>query len=622
MTRRTALLKELNLQDVKAKLTHGGQILPFGPPPVAAQRAMTERIFEAMSDNDQAKRSEMLDRLWHATIGQVSTGLSPAALHLAYADWIAHLAMSPNRQFQMAQNAIERWSDLGFQAFRYGMGEEEACCPQDTRFHERYQHEDWRRWPYNILASAHLSAEDWWEEISKIRGMTGHHQRMVTFMHLLFLSASSPENCWLLNPEVIAKTRAELGLNFIKGAGNVMEDIRRWWGNEPPAGVEDFVVGKDVAVTKGKVVFRNALFELIQYSPRTRQVYPEPVLIIPAWIMKYYILDLSPQNSMVKYLVEQGHTVFMISWKNPDARYRDVDFTDYLKEGALQALNVVCEIVPGRKIHAVGYCIGGTLLAMLAAHLANKRQDTLQTLTLFAAQVDFTEAGQLMAFIDEAQVTYLEDIMFSQGYLRGDQVSAAFNLLKPRELIWSRLMKEYLLGERGEMFDLMAWDKDTTRLPYRMHAEYLHMLYLGNGLAEGEYDVDGDLLDLNAITTPMFVVSTERDHIAPWKSVYKIHHLTDAEITFVLANKGHNGGIVSEPGRTGREYRITTRTKGGRTIQTGKWMAQQKPKTGSWWVEWHEWLATHSGKPGTPPATGSKIYSPLANAPGEYVYEY
>ncbi|MDE3060373.1 MAG: alpha/beta fold hydrolase, partial [Pseudomonadota bacterium] len=377
----------------------------------------------------------------------------------------------------------------------------------------------------------------------------------------------------------------------------------------------------DVALTEGTIIYRNPLFELIQYTPKTEKTYPEPVLIIPAWIMKYYILDLSPANSMVRYLVEQGHTVFMISWKNPDARYREVDFTDYLKEGALKALEAAQEIT-GHKVHAVGYCIGGTLLAMLAAYLANKKRDSLATITLFAAQTDFIDAGGLMTFIDEAQLTYLEDVMFSQGYLRGDQVSAAFELLQPRELIWHRMMEEYLMGDRAKAFDLMAWDKDATRLPYRMHSQYLRSLYLHNSLAEGEYVVDGHALELSDIDRPMFVVSTEKDHIAPWKSVYKIHHLTETEITFALANKGHNGGIISEPGHEGRAFRLAVRKRGGHTLLPDKWMKQQEARPGSWWVAWHSWLAAHSSAQAAPPPMGGKAYPPLADAPGQYVHEH
>lgn len=620
MARQAALHKKAETRKLEEKLARGGLPLPSGPPPLTLEIAVAERIAEALASDPQ-RRSRIFDRLWHAAVGEFTTGLSPAAIALAYADWLIHLGMSPNRQMEMLQQGGQRWIEWAIGAFQYRIGKKGACYPVDTRFHERYQHAGWQCWPYNLLATAHLSAEEWWEEASQIYGMTPHHKRMIKFLLLLALQALSPENSPSLNPEMQEKIRAECGMNFLKGALNFMEDTQRWWKNGIPPGTEEFMPGENVAVTEGKVVFRNALFELIQYSPKTSKTFPEPVMIIPAWIMKYYILDLSPENSMVKYLVEQGHTVFMISWKNPDARYREVSFIDYMREGALQALDVVQEIIPGRQVHAVGYCIGGTLLAMLAAYLANTRRDILQTITLFAAQVDFTEAGQLMTFIDESQVTYLEDIMFIQGYLRGDQISAAFDLLKPQELIWSRILKEYVMGEREKSFDLMAWDKDTTRLPYRMHSDYLHTLYLKNALATGGFDIDDEMLNLSLITSPMFVVSTEKDHIAPWKSVYKIHHLTNGDLTFVLTNKGHNGGIISEPGHRDREYRIATHHPGEHPLHAEKWKEAVKPVPGSWWVRWHEWLAARSTPLAAPPVMGGGKYQPLADAPGQYVHE-
>jgi polyhydroxyalkanoate synthase len=560
---------------------------------------------------------EALDRVYHAAIGQMTTGFSPAAMVLAYTDWIAHLSFAPHRQRDLLQEAGKKAIDLSRNALRYFSGDKNAFNTEDLRLQRRFQHPGWQSWPYNILAQNFLNTESFWQAASRVRGMSTHDQDFVSFMNLLSISALSPENFPLTNPEILEKTQDENGMNFVNGWSNLIEDSRRLQNKELPVESDGFKPGVDVAVTEGKVVFKNKMFELIQYSPKTATTYPEPILIIPAWIMKYYILDLSPKNSMVKYLVEQGHTVFMISWKNPDASYRDVDFEAYLKDGALEAFREVQKIIPGHQVHAVGYCIGGTLLTMLAAYLQGAENNALKTTTLFAAQVDFTEAGKLMTFIDQSQLSYLEDIMFSQGFLRGDQISASFELLKPRELIWPRIVQNYLLGERDKPSDLMAWDQDATRLPYRMHFEYLKDLYLDNQLAEGEFDVDGEVLDLDNIKTPMFVVGNERDDIAPWKSVYKIHLHTDAEITFVLTNKGHNSGIVNEPGHEGRQYRTATRKTGDRYVQPSKWIKLHDYKDGSWWPEWHQWLASHSGKKAAPPKMGKAI----AGAPGSYVHE-
>ena len=289
----------------------------------------------------------------------------------------------------------------------------------------------------------------------------------------------------------------------------------------------------------------------IQYSPATAKVRPEPILIVPAWIMKYYILDLSPHNSLVRFLIAQGFSVFMISWRNPGAEDRDLSFDQYRKLGIDAAIAAINQLVPGRAIHAAGYCLGGTLLAIAAARLRNERPDCLRSVTLLAAQVDFTEAGELTLFMNESQVAFLEDMMWQRGVLEAAQMAGAFQLLRSHDLIWSRVIRNYLMGERVAPSDLMSWNADATRMPYRMHSEYLRKLFLNNDLAEGRYLADGQPIALTDLNGPMFVVGTSRDHVAPWRSAYKVHLLTDADITFVLASGGHNAGIVSPPSEAG-----------------------------------------------------------------------
>ena len=399
---------------------------------------------------------------------------------------------------------------------------------------------------------------------------------------------------------------------------HLIEDASRTMLAKRPVGSEAFEVGRDVALTPGKVIYRNRLMELIQYTPATPETRPQPILIVPAWIMKYYILDLSPGNSLVKYLVERGYTVFMISWKNPTASDRDTGLDDYLKLGVLTALDAIARVMPDRRVHLLGYCLGGTLAAIAAATLAHQGDGPLQSLTLLAGQADFTEAGELMLFIDDHQVSYLENMMWDTGYLDTAEMAGAFQILRSNDLIWSRMAQEYLQGERRPMNDLMAWNAAATRLPFRMHSEYLRGLFLDNDLAAGRYLVDGRPIALTDIAQPIFAVGTTEDHVAPWRSVYKIHLLTDVDVTFVLTSGGHNAGIISEPGHPRRQYRMATKRADEKYQDPDGWTAMHAPVPGSWWQALAGWLDQHSGAFQAPPAAGAPAegYAPLMDAPG------
>src|SRR5664280_3649910 len=345
-----------------------------------------------------------------------------------------------------------------------------------------------------------------------------------------------------------------------------------------PALDQDFVIGKTVATSRGKVVFQNELIELIQYCPTTDKVHPEPILIVPAWIMKYYILDLSPRNSLVKYLTGEGFTVFMISWRNPGPEDRDISFDDYRRLGLQAALAVIEEIVHGPQIHALGYCLGGTLLSIAAAAMARDGDTRLKSITMLAAQTDFTEAGELTLFINESQVAFLEDMMCERGVLDTTQMAGAFQLLRSNDLIWSKLTRDYRMGERAPPSDLMAWNADATRMPYRMHSEYLRRLFLNNELAEGRYEVAGNSIALADIRAPIFTVGTTRDHVAPWRSTYKINLLTDTDVTYLLTTGGHNAGIVSEPGRDGHSFQVMTEASDARYVDPETYLSEAPRK--------------------------------------------
>lgn len=567
-----------------------------------------------------------IDRMWAAQRSRSSGGLSPPALALALADWAIHLANAPGKQMGLALKAAEKAARLVSHALAAAADPATPACieplPGDTRFTDPA----WRRPPFALWAQAFLLQQQWWHNATHdVPGVTPHHEDMVAFGARQALDLYSPSNHPLANPEVLDRMLATGGLNFAQGLRNWIEDAGRLATHRPPVGSDDFVVGKDVAATPGKVVHRNDLIELIQYAPATPSVVAEPVLIVPAWIMKYYILDLSPENSLIRWLVGKGHTVFCISWRNPTAQDRDLGMDDYRRLGVMAALEAVAAIAAERKVHAVGYCLGGTLLAIAAAAMGCRGDDRLASLTLLAAQTDFTEPGELALFIDHSQMHYLASMMWNRGYLSADQMAGAFQLLRSNDLIWSRRVREYLIGERAPMIDLMAWNADSTRMPYRMHAEYLQRLYLDNELAAGRFMVDGRPAALQNIRVPTFAVGTERDHVAPWRSVYKLHYLFDTDVTFVLASGGHNAGIVSEPGRPGRRYRVGTKRSRGLCRSADEWVKSAEPRQGSWWEAWADWLAEHSGgeRVAAPAAPGAaaKGYRPLEDAPGTYVLQ-
>lgn len=582
----------------------------------------------------QAAAAKSLDDAVHAQIAKASMGLSPISLALAYADWALHLAASPGRQWLLAQQALQ----LSQQALKPTLtgAEAEAAPEKDPRFADPA----WNQWPFNTLKAGFKASDAWWKDASQVDGVSRHHQHMVNFFTRQWLDALSPSNWALTNPEVLKKGRDTGGQSWLKGWQSYMADLRESQNHRPDADPGTllplpFKVGEDVAITPGKVVFRNRLIELIQYTPTTETVYPEPLLIVPSCIMKYYILDLSPANSMVRYLVGQGHTVFIISWRNPDASDRDLGMQDYLQLGVMEAMAAVKAQTGAPRIHSMGYCLGGTFLSIVAAALGRqqgaagtphrRRSDSLSadqlpelaSVTLLAAQTDFSEPGELGVFIDDDQLKTLREEMAKTGYLSGRQMAGSFQFLNSRDLVWSRNTRRYLLGQDEVGNDMMSWNADLTRLPERMHNEYLSSLFLNNALAAGHYRVGGVGVALMDIKAPMLVVGTVRDHVSPWRSVYKIHLLTDTHTTFILAAGGHNAGIVSEPGHPHRSYQIDSVEAGHGWTEPEAWVAKAPQHDGSWWEALHAWLHARSGERVAPPELNPA--SVLCDAPGEYV---
>lgn len=466
--------------------------------------------------------------------------------------------------------------------------------------------------------------QDWWDHATEpMRGLRKGDAERTRFLARQMLDLIAPSNFPMLNPEIIEATRKTGGQNLTEGMAHFAHDMHKTLTGQRDPAPEGYQIGKDLACTPGQVVFRNDLFELIQYAPQTKQVQERPILIVPAWIMKYYILDLSPHNSMVQYLVSQGFTVFMISWCNPTAQQAGLSLEDYRKSGVLAALDAVCAIVPDTPVQAVGYCLGGTMLAITAATMARDGDARLGSVTLMAAQVEFEEAGELLLFLDESQIAFLEDLMWEQGYLDRPQMARAFAAIRAEDLIYTRNVQRYFLGRDDLPSDIGVWNADTTRMPARMHSEYLRALFLENRLTAGRFAVEGRVIALKNISAPLFVIGTETDHIAPWRSVYKTQLFTESDLTFVLTKGGHNGGILSEPGHKGRHYRMSHRPEGALYIGPDAWLARHAPKPGSWWPDWVAWLRANGGAMVPAPAIGTqeKGYAPLMAAPGSYVFQ-
>jgi polyhydroxyalkanoate synthase len=566
-----------------------------------------------------------VDREFRAMLARMTGGISPQDYGAAFADWWLHYLSSPAKQLEVQQRAVKNALDLWLFTTQAMQGQ--PLAPNDPEHKDpRFAGDAWQMFPFNLYARAYQNNTRFLHEaIADVDGVQDRNEKLLGFALQQVAEAASPANYPGSNPEIIQKTMDEKGANLARGWKHFVEDMERTVSGGEAPGLENFRVGEQIAATPGKVVFKNDLMELIQYSPATPDVYAEPVLIVPAWIMKYYILDLSPKNSMVKWLVDSGHTVFMVSWKNPSISDRDVGMDDYVRKGVYAALDAVGTIVPDRKVHAVGYCIGGTLLAISAAALGRKGDQRIADITLFAAQTDFSEPGELSLFISPSQLAMLEALMLKEGVLDSSKMGGAFAMLRANDLLWQPAVNAYLKGERAGMIDLMAWNADGTRMPARMHTEYLYGLYLNNDLSHDRFKVEGEVVHLSDIRVPMFVVGTETDHVAPWQSVYKVdRYVQCSEFTFLLTSGGHNAGIISGPAHPKRRHRLRTRKAGESRLTADKWLETTEAQQGSWWPVWGQWLAAHSAAERVaPPPMGAadKGYAPTISAPGEYVLQ-
>jgi len=550
--------------------------------------------------------------------------LAPLGLTRAFADLSARLLADPvslwRAQMQLAADGFALWRNA---VLRFSGSPAEPVvqpAPGDKRFRD----EAWQtHWLFDFVKQAYLmAARHVLDAVARVEGLDGPMRRKVDFFTRQYVDALSPTNFALTNPEVLRETVASGGLNLLRGFNNLLADLERGDG-ELRIRMTDtgaFELGRDVATTPGKVVYRNRLMELIQYAPATETVLRRPLLIVPPWINKYYILDLREKNSYIRWCVQQGHTVFVISWVNPDASLAGLGFEDYLKEGVLEALDAIERQTGERQVNAVGYCLGGTLLAIALAWLAARRSKRVAAATFLTTLTDFSEPGELGVFIDEEQVAALERTMGERGYLEGSEMAATFNLLRANDLIWSFVINNYLLGRDPFPFDLLYWNSDSTRLPARMHGYYLRNMYLCNRLVEpGGLKIGGARIDLGRIRVPAYFISTAEDHIAPWKTTYAGARRFGGPVRFVLGGSGHIAGIVNPP--AANKYGYWTGPEAALPEDPDDWFAAATAHSGSWWNDWQAWLEALDARrvPARDPSGGP--LEPLDDAPGRYVRE-
>ena len=524
---------------------------------------------------------------------------------------------------RIAETQMKLWQDywsLWQTSVMKLMGQQSAPIAEPARGDRRFKHEDWQNnFLYDYIKQSYLiAAKHLHASIAGVEGLDGQTAKKVDFYTRQYIDALAPTNFVATNPEVMRETLASGGQNLVRGFANLLEDLARGNGNLKlkMTDEEAFRVGGNIATTPGKVVFQNDLMQLIQYSPTTDTVYKRPLLIVPPWINKYYILDLREKNSFVRWATGEGHTVFIVSWVNPDARFAGKTFENYLNEGTLAALDAIEQATGEKEINVVGFCLGGTLVATTLGYLAATGDKRVKSATFFATLLDFTRPGELEVFIDEQQVEALEKRMEERGYLEGSEMATTFNMLRANDLIWSFVVNNYLLGKDPFPFDLLYWNSDSTRMPAAMHSFYLRNMYLENRLAKpGGIVMNGTPIDVRRVEVPTYFISTVEDHIAPWKSTYAGARLMKGPVRFVLGGSGHIAGIINPP--AANKYGYSTGETLADTPEAWQQASTQNP--GSWWSDWSRWIAQHAGSKVPARVPGSGKLKVLEDAPGSYV---
>src|SRR5216683_1088972 len=574
-----------------------------------------------MDKPDADSWSKLIDDLWQANPMSRLLPLSPGEVSKAFAQVWLDALRNPERGMAAYADFVAQSTQIWTNATLQMWGVAPKDPPPPTISPEpgdrRFNAPDWQRnAAFDALKQSYLlGATSLLKSVAGVEGLDRAQQRKIQFYLRQFVDAISPTNSLFTNPQVIHETIESGGRNLVNGTEHLLRDLAA--GEIKMTDKDAFAPGRNLAMTQGQVIYRNKLIELLQYAPSTETVHAVPLLFIPPWINKYYILDMQPQNSLIKFLVDHGFTVFVISWKNPDASMEDTSFDDYLTLGPLTALDVIKEITGSQKVNAVGYCIGGTLLSMALPYLVAKKDETVNSATFFVALQDFSEVVDTSVFIDEPQVTYIEGQMMQRGYLDSRSMATMYNMLRANDLIWSNVVNNYLLGKEPPAFDLLYWNADGTRMAPAAHSFYLRNTYLENNLIKpGTIVLKGVRIDLGKIRQDLYAIGTQQDHIVPWKSAWRITQLASGKVRFVLGGSGHIAGVINPPGKGRGYWTNETRVKSAE-----QWFESAESHKDSWWADWLEWLKPRSGEQTAPPATGNATYPPITPAPGTYVLE-
>ena len=554
--------------------------------------------------------------------GQVQAGLSDEMTDMVktLGQVVGYWLSDPTRAVELQTQLGRAYLDLWGVAVKRMSGEESGPVitpdPKDRRFTDP----EWSSNQFfDFVKQAYLLSTNWADHmVEGAHGLDPHTRQKAEFYVKQVANALSPSNFVLTNPELLRETVGSNAENLARGMHMLAEDIEAGGGDLKirQSDAARFEVGRNLAITPGKVVFENALMQLIQYAPSTPSVLKTPLLICPPWINKFYVLDLTPEKSFIKWCVGQGLTVFVISWVNPDERLRNKDFEDYMREGLLAALDAIEAAIGEIKVHTIGYCVGGTLLSITLAYMAAKNDTRVASATLFAAQVDFTHAGDLKVFVDEEQLDALEKRMTERGYLEGKKMANAFNMLRSNDLIWPYIINNYLRGKAPMPFDLLYWNSDATRMPAANHAFYLRQCYLNNSLSKGKMTIGNVQVDLKTVKVPLYNLATREDHIAPAKSAFLGSKFFGGPVKFVLSGSGHIAGVVNPPNKGKYQY-WTGGKPGSGSLEA--WLKKAKEHPGSWWPDWIQWIKSHDGTQVPPREPGGGKLKPIEDAPGRYV---